>query len=201
MTSPDQVRSDPIVTRKASWVLLSADRSTGRFGGLSVGIPYTAHDRARCLPERCPVGHSHAAPHLRGTCGFYGNADDHFSWMLPDAALLDVEFFGRIIRHERGWRAAGQRVLGARFVRGCAACLRTGSDARLVTVPSPVNSRGALVAPRCARCARIWRSDTYGDELSPAQLGGLLCTEVSWLDEVSSDEVLRHQSRVRRPAA
>lgn len=193
-----QVR--PIRTRKTGWVLLAPDRSSGRFGGLSAGVPYEAHDRARCARERCPVGDNHDAPHLHGTCGFHGSALDPFGWMLPDAALLDVELFGRVIRHERGWRASGQRVLGAGFVRGCASCLQSVPRPALVPVPSPVDTRGMLVAPRCARCARIWRSDAHDTELSAGELAGLLQTEVSWLDAATSERILRRRAKVQRPA-
>lgn len=193
-------QADPIRTRKTGWVLLTPDRSAGRFGGLSVGAPYAAHDRARCLRERCPVGHNHVAPHARGTCGFYGSATDPLDWMLPDAALLDVELFGRVIRHERGWRAGGQRVLGAAFVRGCGSCLQPVDAPVLVPVRSPVDTRGALVAPRCARCSLAWRSDRYGAPLTVGELASLLGTEFSWLDDVTSARVLRRREKVQRPS-
>ncbi|HVL99034.1 MAG TPA: hypothetical protein VM324_07065 [Egibacteraceae bacterium] len=199
MTSAARVERDPIRVLKAGWVLLAADRRSGRFAGLSVGAPYRAHDRARCFRERCPVDGNHAAPHPRGTCGFYGSTGDPLAWMLPEAALLDVELFGRVIRHERGWRAGGQRVLGVRFLHGCAACLRPVTGPLLVTAPAPVDTRGVLVAPRCARCAQVWRSPSYGDVLEPAELAGLLGTEVSWLDPVRSARVLQRQARSRRP--
>lgn len=181
-------------------MLLAADRRLGRFAGLSVGAPYTAHDRAHCFRERCPVDGNHPAPHPRGSCGFYGSTGDPLEWMLPEAALLDVELFGRVIRHERGWRAEGQRVLGARFVHGCAACLRPTADPVLVTAPAPVDTGGLLVSPRCPRCARVWRAPTWGEVLEPAELAGLLGTEVTWLDTSDSARVLRRQIRSRHSA-
>ena len=189
MRAPRRV-AEPIRVNKAAWALLAPGRSAGRFAGLSVGLVYGAYDRAHCLRERCPVVGNHPAPHPRGTCGFYGSTGDPLGWMMPEAALLDVELFGRVIRHERGWRAGRQRVLGAAFVRGCMACGRFVRRPLLVTVPAPMDTRSLLVAPRCDRCARIWRSPRHGERMTPGEVAGLLGTEVGWLDEACSRRVL-----------
>lgn len=187
----------PVRVRKVGWVLLSGDRSAGRFRGLSAPVAYTADDRARCLRERCPVGSNHTAPHFLGTCGFHGSTADPYGWMLPDTAMLDVELYGRVIRHERGWRAAGQRVLGAWFVKGCTSCVRPAREAVLVTATPQTDPRSWVVAPRCARCARVWHSSELGYCLTAGELAGLLGTEVSWLGPAASGQVLDRQRRTR----
>lgn len=190
MSLPARASVEPVAVRKAAWTLVSPDRRAGRFAGMSVGLAYRAHDRAHCQRERCPVQGNHSAPHPRGTCGFYGSTGDPLGWMMPESALLDVELFGRVIRHERGWRAGGQRVLGASFVRGCMACVTYVERPELVAVPAPAATRSLLVAPRCTRCARVWRAPGEGEPLSPGELAGLLGTEVGWLDELRSRRVL-----------
>lgn len=135
--------------------------------------------------------HNHPAPHPHGTCGFYGATGDPLDWMMPQAALLDVELYGRVVRHERGWRASRQRVLGARFARGCVDCLAREARPALVTRRDPLGSPRLLVAARCGRCVAVWRSPSDGELVAPAELAGLLGTEVSWLDETTSAHVLR----------
>lgn len=186
--------------RKVAWTLLDSSRRVGRFAGFSVGAGYRAEDCARCVRERCPVQDNHPAPHLGGTCGFYGATGDPLDWMMPQAALLDVELYGRVVRHESGWRAGRQRVLGARFARGCVDCLAADPRSALVTRPDPLGSRRLLVAPRCARCLPVWRSPSDGEEVALADLAGLLGTEVSWLDAATSAQVLRRGAN-RTPRA
>jgi hypothetical protein len=195
---PRRRSSKPPRVEKVGLVLLSEDRRRARFAGLSVNQPYAAEDRARCRTERCPVEGEHAPPHVAGTCGFHGTSDDPLGWMLPETALLDVELYGRIIRHERGWRAASQRVLGAQFIRGCMSCYQADPEAVLVTIPAPVVERALLVGPRCRRCAAVWRWPDNGGQIAVPDLAGMLGTEVSWADAATSAEVLR-RSIGRRP--
>lgn len=185
--------------RKAGLVLLTEDRTSARFVGLSVHQPYRAEATACCCTERCPVDRVHEAPHAAGTCGFHGTSDDPLGWIIPESAILEVELYGRVIRHERGWRASRQRVLGARFVRGCMSCCAYDPQARLVTVPAPVVERALLVGPRCRRCAAVWRWPSMGEGIGLADLAGLLGTEVSWADEATSREVCRRTAGRRPP--
>lgn len=201
MALPARAAAEPIAVRKAAWTLVSPDRRAGRFAGMSVGLAYRAHDRAHCQRERCPVQANHEAPHPQGTCGFYGSTGDPLGWMMPESALLDVELFGRVIRHERGWRASGQRVLGASFVRGCMACGGYVEHPELAAVPAPAATRSLLVAPRCQRCARVWRAPGDGDALTPGELAGLLGTEIGWLDELRSRRVLDRAATAGRSPA
>jgi hypothetical protein len=191
LTTP---RVDPPRVRKVGWALLTQDRSDGWFAGLSVTLPYHAEDEARCLRERCPAAGSHHAPHPEGTCGFHGTTDDPLAWMVPEGVLLDVELYGRVIRHERGWRASGQRVLGAQFVRGCIECRQPTEEPVLTAVSAPFDENRLIVVPRCRRCAAVWRSPSNADSISPATLAGLLGTEVSWAPQHVSAAVLRRSS-------
>jgi hypothetical protein len=116
MTLPSSVRADPLLGRKAALIVLNHARSQAHFLGLSVNVPYGSDDSARCLEGRCPVLGEHEVPHPDGSCGFHATTEDPLQWFMPEVALLHVEFFGRVIRHERGVRASHQRVLGAAFV-------------------------------------------------------------------------------------
>jgi hypothetical protein len=183
---PPPATLEPIRAHKAGWVLIAPDRIRARFAGLSVHLPYSADDVAGCAPERCRTDGAHDAPDRDGSCGFHGTAQDPISWLVPDAALLDVELFGRVVRHERGWRASRQRVLGAAFLRACREC--RGPAAMLVALPSDVVDGWWTVGARCLRCV-----DAFDDDaISPAHLAGLLGTEVSWADEPTTSEALRY---------
>lgn len=119
--------------------------------------------------------------------------------MLPESVLLDVELYGRVVRHERGWRASAQWVLGARFVQGCMSCYQHDPETVLVTVPAPIAERALMVGPRCRRCAAVWRWPDTGERIELSDLGGLLATEVSWADAATSREVLRRAAGRRPP--
>ena len=197
---PRRLAPEPSRGEKVALVLLSPDRRRARFSGLAVSSTYGPEATARCSAQRCPVGGEHPAPHPAGTCGFHATTDDPLGWMLPEAALLEVELFGRIIRHERGWRASRQRVLGARFLRACMSCYAFAVDAVLVTAPAPMDQRALMVAPRCRRCAEAWRWPDVGETVSMADLAGLLGTEVSWAADAVTREVLRRAAGRRPPS-
>lgn len=57
----------------------------------------------------------HAAPDAECRCGFYALPDKPAPH--PTYACLEIELFGRVIEHERGYRAEKQRVLGATIAR------------------------------------------------------------------------------------
>lgn len=196
---PRRPVAQPPRGEKAALVLLSPDRRRARFSGLAVAATYDADATARCSRQRCPVAGEHEVPHAAGTCGFHATTDDPLGWMLPESALLQVELYGRIIRHERGWRAARQRVLGARFLQACMSCYSPAPDAVLVTAPAPTDQRALLVGPRCPRCADAWRWPDAGERVAMADLAGLLGTEVCWADEAVSREVLRRAAGRRPP--
>lgn len=185
-------RSEPIRGRKAAWVLVARDRTEAWFAGISVTVPYGADDVARCAPDRCPAPGAYEAPHREGGCGFHSATLDPVSWLVPDAVLLDVELFGRVIRHERGWRASRQRVLGAQFPRVCRECQRQEASPVLVTLPSRVVDGWWTVGTRCVRCAWRLRTPGQGEPIAAADLAGLLGTEASWMDESTTTEAMRY---------
>ncbi len=63
---------------------------------------------AACDPA-APETKTHPAPDPDCTCGFYGVTDE--SDADTGAVMLEVEFSGRIVVHEKGYRAERQRVL------------------------------------------------------------------------------------------
>jgi hypothetical protein len=197
LNGPRRLQVDPPRVRKAGWVLLDETRTWATFAGLSVTLRYGSEAEARCSRERCPVSENHAAPHPAGTCGFHGTDTDPLAWMVPEGAVLDVELYGRVIRHERGWRASHQRVLGVAFARGCMECRREVPDPVLATVRAPMVGRQLLVVPRCGRCAAVWRGRD-DDPIAVADLAGLLGTEVSWAGPQVTARALRQGGRRSR---
>jgi hypothetical protein len=183
---------EPIRARKAAWVLITPDRTAGHFAGLSVHLGYQADDLARCAPDRCQGTEQHDPPHRDSSCGFHSAVHDPVSWLLPDAVLLDVELFGRVIRHERGWRASRQRVLGAAFPRACREYRHREDGADLVTLPSRVLGGWWTVGSRCQPCSQRLRTPTEGRPITMGELAGILGTEVSWADPATTNEALRY---------
>ncbi len=74
----------------------------------------------------CRRSRGHVAPALDCRCGFHAVAhlDDLVAIVPvhPDTAVADVDLSGTVIEHERGVRAARQRILGLRFADACARC-------------------------------------------------------------------------------
>jgi hypothetical protein len=117
-------RVDPIRARKLAFV--DAGEHPG-FVGIGRGVRYSADDVALCAHGFHFVAHE--PPELHCGCGFYAQSEPD-SWdvkvhavsgrELPvQIAHLDVELYGRVIRHERGWRAQRQRVLAVVFAPTC----------------------------------------------------------------------------------
>ena len=67
----------------------------------------------------CQLGMDHVVPSWACTCGFYAMPDEEAlaaAWgeaRLSHWAVLRVEVSGRVIEHERGWRASRQVVIEA----------------------------------------------------------------------------------------
>lgn len=91
--------------------------------------------------------HDHPAPTLACTCGFYGvdrvDVLPEVTQVLADSVVLDVEFGGLVVEHERGYRAEEQTVLTVRFPDECAFCTRRSSH----VVP------GRRWRSACTRCS------------------------------------------------
>jgi hypothetical protein len=84
-------------------------------------VPYRPQAEMACLcghaespsflgVHRSPRWHEHPEPG-NGHCGFYAwKPDQLFPWQAG-TWLLDVDLYGRVVEHERGYRAQKQRVL------------------------------------------------------------------------------------------
>jgi hypothetical protein len=133
-----------------------------------------------------------AAPKVDCTCGFYAVDDlsdliDHP--LVPGVASLEVELYGRVIRHQRGYRAGRQRVLAVNLDPTCNHC-HDDTPAELVAVgyrAEPGSMVYAILgapfatwaACLCGRCA-----DDHAPNListwTPPALAQELGTEVRW---------------------
>jgi hypothetical protein len=102
----------------------------------------------------CRVGGEHPVPDWHCTCGFYAVADDEhlrdlFGRDVPECwAHATVELSGRVVEHERGWRAAHQVVLGVSWPDRCQCCHRAPADGFLL----PHRDLQPIV-PACRACA------------------------------------------------
>ncbi|MFN0092343.1 MAG: hypothetical protein ACKVWR_19080, partial [Acidimicrobiales bacterium] len=101
----------------------------------------------------CQQGADHRAPDWDCGCGFYAVADDTQlrevmgAYRQPHWARLEVELFGRVIEHERGWRASRQVTLSAAWPNVCRRCSGPASGfTRGDTVDGPA------LSPCCPAC-------------------------------------------------
>lgn len=137
----------------------------------------TARSRhSRCYDTEsvatCQQGHDHRPPAWSCTCGFYAHTTDREleqSWgdlRRPYWARLVVELSGRVVEHERGWRASRQVVLEASWEDRCETCTERPADGF-----GPSDRLPGAVVPRCRHCA--------GDQWMPVNVvAGRLGTDV-----------------------
>ena len=163
---------------------LVIERGLVRFGAMGVDERYSVDGHAHCSSQyrlsslwwgeaRVPHG---ATPSLSCRCGFYAwtERDDAFK-VYPTAALLEVDLFGTVIVHERGYRASRQRVLAVWLPKTCASSLCAADATEVAEVDKQVLgfcSQHASLVPETALSARGTTSD----------LAALIGTEVRWLD-------------------
>lgn len=117
----ETVRQDiPVLAHRWAWL----DFTDGpRFRTLNAQHgTFGIHEEARCktagamLADDLDLGTWHdGTPDPGCTCGFYAAPADMLpDWRRPGCVELDVQLSGRIIEHERGYRAQFQTVLAAR---------------------------------------------------------------------------------------
>lgn len=165
------------------------------------GLTYGVDDVARCARNR---NRNHASPGTWCTCGFYAYRPGWtFRSWWGGMALLDVEFLGRVVVHEKGYRAGRQRVLAVQLSRQChgggeygdprcsapaaTVVLSSGANVSRLIMGQPVEPAQAGDRLRidgvCDRHDPAGWATTYASPfppLTPAELAGMLGTEVAW---------------------
>lgn len=146
---------------------------------------------------KCNLNNLHFAPNQDCSCGFYSCKDisslhpfSPFYWDRNSApmVLLEVELYGKVIEHERGYRAQYQRVMKVYLSPLPGKCFSCGQTEQCLLTASRI----LTVCPDCIKAStrRRWldsvgrqdedcviESDTeFADRLA-SQLG----TEVAWL--------------------
>lgn len=131
---PTRVADEPIRAWKVAHLRLTGEG--WRFSGIGVAMEYGVEEVAKCARQGDhPTTHVivngagqvvsrieepiHTAPSLDCACGFYAVAEadlsTRYGFVTAAEVLLEVELYGRVIVHERGYRAEKQRVLSARM--------------------------------------------------------------------------------------
>lgn len=136
---------DPIVAHKVARIVKTG--SGFSLAGAAYAVPpYRMTDVARHLGPNW-----RSSPHALETCtcGFYAvpslrQALEVRRWLSTAEAVLKVELYGKIVRHERGYRAEKQRVLEVTLWPLCR-CNRAATSLWVSTV-SP------LLIPMCRAC-------------------------------------------------
>lgn len=131
-------------------------------------MTYRADDWAKCGRWEA-WGDTHPAPVVDCTCGFYAMRDREAVEPVGGIAVLEVELSGRVIRHERGYRAERQRVMSVAVDRLCWGWLENGCTAE----PVGLSYRRAQVVPTC-------QEHSEGRSASLLEVAGVLGTEVRW---------------------
>lgn len=144
------------------------------------------------VPARAACGRrSHAAPDRACRCGLHAAKDPSLLPAVRDGAVAvvgTVALWGRVIEHERGYRAALAYPSALRLV--CSCCGRAGDASRMVV--GPARRRGGSLVAVCRRHLRRPRRGTLPGR---AVLLGLLS---SYGVEPLSDGLARAIPRWRR---
>lgn len=94
-----------------------------RLYGVGMHAAYLPEDTAKCLKHL-----THMAPEQGCSCGFYAMDKKMLGHLGAEynqgCADLEVELYGRVIRHRDGYRAQHQRVLGVHLDPACHICGR-----------------------------------------------------------------------------
>lgn len=121
------------------------------------------------LPQMAVVPHS--SPDLGCHCGFYAISDRAKALAEGTNVLLHVEFYGRVVVYETGYRAEKQRIMRIELPPTCMFC---PNPATTVVVPQGyVDTTEKLLVGRCDR--HIHHSDV---PLDLADVATLVGTEV-----------------------
>lgn len=182
---------EPIVGYKQAQLVLDNDKIM--FRSMIHGSPYGVFAEARHASR---VGgdlyiiSDHKVPDPTGTClscGFYAHSEREMSigdYSLRNGAHLQVELYGTVIKHRRGYRAQYQRVLGVTIAGRCGLCER---DADGMFTSSVIQLR-----PICLDCYNGLVTTAYATKVGEMQrryrffklsdIANALGCDVAWLD-------------------
>lgn len=125
---PHSTVTEPIEAVKYAQVRL--DKYTPFIGG-GMAVPYPVSATAICGVAPHSAGAQlnfakndmdelrHRAPDLECSCGFWAARDITTMGYYNRGWLIHVEFSGRVIEHEEGWRAEHQRVTSVEVPENC----------------------------------------------------------------------------------
>lgn len=122
----------------------------------------------------------HDAPHPDCMCGFYGvKPGVEVDGYEPDrnSTVLDVELYGKVIHHEKGYRAEKQRIMAVRL-GGCGGFLCEKPPELLVfDVTNILAKKVVLAAPFCLEHGQGLATDKW-ETITLERAANLLGTEV-----------------------
>lgn len=131
---PVEKRSIPILAWKSA--CLNVDRPGKEIGLYSGSVSKYSRHQIVATAECVFVDHEAPAVVCSGSgtagCGFYGVMNAGDVALSPNSVILEVEFSGRIIVHEEGYRAAKQRILAVEIPEdGCEGFLCTSPPTQM----------------------------------------------------------------------
>lgn len=187
---PSRQQVEPIKAWKLADLVVTDEGVKLR--GVGYRVSYGPNDQAKCNPGYQVTASSHAVPEASCTCGFYAlrSREEALNAGYSAHAVLEVELFGKVIKHERGYRAERQRVLAVHVLPSSAA--RGG----LVVLPPALDGddMAALERAIAAFAASIKPGTPVGmytrwdneRAFSLADLSNELGVEVTWDESVTT---------------
>ena len=178
---PHTATTEPIVAWKVAELSLLPHVKEGvQFEGVIHGVRYGVEAEA-VHHEGWPysmgevVDGANPPLHCRH-CGFYATTKAALPELFHDytsrVVTLEVQLHGTVVKHERGWRAQRQTVLGAWVRRHCWRCGETAAG--LVA-----DGKAGPVMPACK-----YEMGLRASAFSLSELSGMLGTELRWDDGV-----------------
>lgn len=151
-----RVVSEPVRAWKFQNVTRRADGSLSIYGfGGEYGVEAVAECRAHVNDYLNPRPRNHAVPDEDCSCGFYGLKEKP-SEIGPGQHLLEVEMYGKVIPHEKGYRAEKMRVLS---ITARPVCCGYDENPRYVPYGQPGHNSYELPTFPCKRAASFEGAD------------------------------------------
>ena len=123
----------------------------------------------------CENGIEHTAPVLNCTCGFYAFNKRRKAVLaaIDNRAhvLLQVEAYGKIIQHKKGWRAAEQVVMKVYAIDRCSYCQRSGITSL---------STETITALLCDNCAKRHNTLPLSELANKLKTDVTICSPQAW---------------------
>lgn len=144
----------------------------------------------------CGKNKNHKAPDVDCSCGFYAYAPESFGRLETDSIYAEVDFYGRVIEYDYGYRAEHQRIMRICIKNRCSVIpCDAPSTRKLWTI---LENKSSIMAPFCSRHEP--RAFDVFKSFSIEEIANQLGTEIVWIEPAPSarDKVRPVMRRITR---